>query len=120
MRRNAALQGGLARLLRASGASTVLVFGSTADQSATPDSDIDLLVAGIDRQSVLDLGLKLAGPLAADIHCYPLDAISEHTDPTFADTVLRQAIPLFEDGRIRRRGWKRVRTHPAIAKDLTT
>jgi len=79
-----------ARVLRESGAREVYVFGSAADGTVTPDSDIDLAVKGL----APELFFLAAGKLAMEMS-RPFDLIDADEPSQFTDY-------LFKKGKLRR------------------
>jgi predicted nucleotidyltransferase len=75
------------------GAKRVRVFGSVARNSATPDSDLDLLVEFDPERSLLDQ-VSLRSELEA-VLCRKVDVVSERgLSPYLADKILQEAVPL--------------------------
>jgi predicted nucleotidyltransferase len=96
------LQWIVARILARQQLEAIYVFGSRAKRTATPDSDIDLLVVGASRLPRAHRGKEIVAALAAfprrfDVLCYTAQELDEECrDPgSFAATIMLTARRLY-------------------------
>jgi predicted nucleotidyltransferase len=83
----------IAEVARRHGARTVRIFGSVARGTATPGSDLDLLITLDSRRSLIDL-IAIKQELE-DLLGRPVDVVTEAAlSPYLRDEVLREAIAI--------------------------